>query len=87
MITSIYPISDLRRNTREIFERVENDEKVFITRNGRCIGVLLSTDSYNQEVNEENQSLIAKELLKIEKELELTPDSKQVRKRLSHLRN
>ena len=86
MITSIYPISDLRRRTREIFERLENNEKVFITRNGRCIGVLISMETYNQEVDEDKRNQVRKELLEIEKELELTPDSKHVRKSLSHLR-
>ena len=85
MITSIYPISDLRRQTREILERIEADEKVFITRNGRCIAVLLSMDTYNGIILEETKPRISKEVREVEKEIRLGPSGKEVRKGERHL--
>jgi len=83
MITSIHPISDLRRNTNEIMGKIEKDEKVFITRNGRCIAVMLSMDTYNELSNEEH-TVISKEIREREKELRITPDGKEVRKSSRH---
>ena len=85
MITSIYPISDLRRRTREILERIEAGEKVFITRNGRCIAVMISMDIYNGIIPEEDNDRFFKELREVEKETRLSPEGKEVRKSERHL--
>jgi len=85
MITSIYPISDLRRQTREILERIEADEKVFITRNGRCIAVMLSMDTYNGIIPEETNPRMSKEFREVSKEIRLGPSGKEVRKSKRHI--
>jgi len=85
MITSIYPVSDLRRRTREIFERIEADEKVFITRNGRSIATMLSMDTYNGMISSDAHTRLSKELREVKKEIRVSSEGKEIRKSERHL--
>ena len=75
--------SEQRPSLRQVSGKVEKDEKVFITRNGRCIAVMLSMDSYNERSSTKH-TVTSKEIREIEKEMRIMPDGKGVRKSSRH---
>ena len=84
-VTSVHPISDLRKKTSAIFNKLANNEKIFLTRNGRGEAVMLSMDTYNGISEQHKRLELAIELLEIEKEIELNPNGINVKKSLQHL--
>jgi len=48
MATTIMPISDLRRKTREVVATVQKNQTVYITQHGRPVMVLVAYETYEQ---------------------------------------
>ena len=89
--THIYAVTDLRQNLTHIMERLSRNEKIFIARHSQGVAVMLSMDTYNgicdaKEEAEQAVKSIELELLNIEKELLINPDSISARRALTQVR-
>jgi len=62
MATTIMPISDLRRKTREVVETVRENQTVYITQHGRPVMVLVEYEMYENLIADKPPSTLPAEV-------------------------